>query len=195
MTTQTESAGWTGMCLTDAEKHGDLTFDIDTARLRRHGHVAAALAFGFLAFAIYSATSVNRAAPVSIADLVPAVGSLLLAAWAAIVRRWLLQRLTNAPKTAPLEFRAEIMRMGAMPFDIPYSSIEAITPQRAESLDVLMARLAYPSNSMIANPPLALYQLKLHNHPIPYVLDLDVLDGEAGKIPAILDHRIQQAKL
>lgn len=181
--------------LTETEMHGDLTYEADTSRLRRHGNVAAALAFGFLVFAIWSATGIDRHAPIAIADVVPAVGSLLLSAWAAIVRRWLLQRLTNTPKTAPVELRGSVMRMGAMPFDIPYTSIESITLKRADSADDLMARLAYPSNALVGEAPLAIYQLKLNQHPIPYVLDLDILEGDARKIPEILNFRIQHAKL
>ena len=196
MTTVTDSADQNAHAgLTETEMHGDLTFEINTSRLRRHGHIAAAIAFGLLMLAVWNAVGINRQVPINFSDVVPAIGCLLLAAWASLVRRWMLKRLSQASQTAPVTFHATIMRMGDPSRDIPYTSIDFIKPKLADTADEFMARLAYPSNAMIVNAPLALFQLKLHNHPMPYVLDLDILDGDAKKIPAILNFRIQHAKL
>ncbi len=195
MTTEIDSAGWTGTTgLTEAERHGDLTYEADTTRLRRHANVAAAIAFILLGFSIWTAANIDTRAP-SLNDIIPAAATLLLTAWATMTRRWLLQRLTNTPKTAPLELRSTFMRMGAMPFDIPYASIETINLKRSDSTEELLARFAYPPRALVVRPPFELYELHLTRHPIPYVLDLDILSGDTAKIIDILNYRIQHAKL
>jgi hypothetical protein len=199
MTLDVDSANWTGIAsLTEAERSGELTYAENTSRLRRHQIVTALITAGLLGIAVWQATLIDGISTNLFAHLFQkgplslALVALLFAGAAAIVWRWLTQRLDQSRQTAPLQLRTDAFVIGSSGRRIAYRDVNAIKPARSQTLLEGIAWFLYESPLRAWSRPTQLFQLELKTDSPPVLLDLDLLDGSSEKIREISDYRIRR---
>ncbi len=196
MTLDVDSTSWTGISsLTEAERSGELVYAENTSRLRRHRIVAAVIAVVLLGLAVWQATLIDivTANPFEKGPLFFILLMLLFEGAAAIVWRWLGQRLDSSHQTAPLCLRGGDLIIGSSARRIAFRDVVAIKPGLPQSLFGRIAWLFYQSPLRAWSRPVQLFQLELKAGSTPILLDLDVIDGPPGKIREIVEYRLRRA--
>jgi hypothetical protein len=196
---EVSSNRWTGMDpfadLSAQERKGPLVIGGSRKRLRRALIMAGGVSlFGLGAVAYAALSAIAKGSNPSEYWLTALSGAAVSAA-AIIVAHWLHARLGLAHKTAPLALDGNTISFGSPARTIRLDTISGLSAAGARSVAELLAEVFYlsafwPWRRATSRNRL---QLTLRSGEAAPVLDLDVLEGTAGRIEAILSYRIDAA--